>query len=666
MADEEKKRIVQYQEASDFRNDDYALIDNSITGTRKIKVDGKLVKVTDVQVDNTTVMDGSIAKIDLTGKQDVLTPGNNIQISGNTISATDTKYTAGTNVQINSSNVISATDTTYSAFSGSAAGLVPASTSGTQDKYLRGDGNWATPPGGGGGGGSTVSITPIVTSGTKIASATVDGVTSDLYAPTPPTISVNQIQSTGTKIGQFIINNVANDLYAPNPTQVSVGQIQSTGTKIASISVNGTATDIYAPSGGGGGSTVSVTQLQSTGTRIATVTVDNVSTDLYSPNPGSTVTITNTEPSGSTIATIGIDGVNTDIKVPAGSNSVDQVPDSSNNNYEVLLAGSTGNTPYVGGVNKAEGFDYNPNYKYLTVWNQQTVSNVLEDTRVTISPTQISVESSEGGSLVSQLSIKDWDIQLAGTNVTWDGTNTSLTAAIGTAGTTVRESNVGSVTNEHRVLLSSSASDVAAKGDVYKSSKLRFQPSTGNLILTEGNIILPGDNANAIMPAANQSAYVGKKNNQFFGSYINNMYSQFVRVMNNSSETYYHSLDIEYDDIEFNYNGIGTALTWDGINTSLKTAFSSMFKTKTFTITYTGASGSIDSYIDASDWQIVGYTCLGLIRWSSLNMIVGDVQIDYGVNHKILITVENPTSVTRSGDAKYTFLYVHTGCVTEL
>lgn len=41
--------------------------------------------------------------------------GSNLSMSGDTLNATDTKYTAGTNVQISGSNVISATDTTYSA-----------------------------------------------------------------------------------------------------------------------------------------------------------------------------------------------------------------------------------------------------------------------------------------------------------------------------------------------------------------------------------------------------------------------------------------------------------------------------------------------------------------------------------------------------------------------
>lgn len=49
------------------------------------------------------------------GAQEALTAGGNITIDGNVISSTDTTYTAGENVQINSSNVISATDTKYTA-----------------------------------------------------------------------------------------------------------------------------------------------------------------------------------------------------------------------------------------------------------------------------------------------------------------------------------------------------------------------------------------------------------------------------------------------------------------------------------------------------------------------------------------------------------------------
>jgi len=63
-------------------------------------------KLTLTKNDNTTVV------FEPQGGQ-TYTAGENIQINNNVISATDTKYTAGTNVQISAQNVISATDTVY-------------------------------------------------------------------------------------------------------------------------------------------------------------------------------------------------------------------------------------------------------------------------------------------------------------------------------------------------------------------------------------------------------------------------------------------------------------------------------------------------------------------------------------------------------------------------
>lgn len=118
----------------------------------------------------------------ISGKQDTLTPGTNIQINGSTISATDTKYSAGTGLNLTgtvfsadttvlatqsdlsgkqdtltpgsnitiTNNTISATDTTYSDFDGAdastagTAGLVPAPAAGDNTKFLSGDGTWKT------------------------------------------------------------------------------------------------------------------------------------------------------------------------------------------------------------------------------------------------------------------------------------------------------------------------------------------------------------------------------------------------------------------------------------------------------------------------------------------------------------------------------------------
>lgn len=71
------------------------------------------------------------------------------------MAAKQNKLTAGDNINING-DIISATDTTYNDFAGATAqeagtaGLVPAPATTESDKFLKGDGTWATPSGGGG------------------------------------------------------------------------------------------------------------------------------------------------------------------------------------------------------------------------------------------------------------------------------------------------------------------------------------------------------------------------------------------------------------------------------------------------------------------------------------------------------------------------------------
>ncbi len=95
------------------------------------------------------------------------------------------------------------------------SGLVPTPTTASVDKFLRGDGAWATPPGG----GSSVEITPILSTGTKIAEYEIDGVSGDLYAPsgggTGSTVSITPSLSTGTKIADFEIDGSSGSLFAP-------------------------------------------------------------------------------------------------------------------------------------------------------------------------------------------------------------------------------------------------------------------------------------------------------------------------------------------------------------------------------------------------------------------------------------------------------------------
>lgn len=89
---------------------------------------------------NSYLFDVLAGFVDLSGKQDNLTAGSNIQINGSTISATDTTYSAGTNIQINGTT-ISATDTTYSDATTSASGLMSASDKSKLDGFTEATGD---------------------------------------------------------------------------------------------------------------------------------------------------------------------------------------------------------------------------------------------------------------------------------------------------------------------------------------------------------------------------------------------------------------------------------------------------------------------------------------------------------------------------------------------
>lgn len=116
----------------------------------------------------------------LNGKQNILTAGNNIQISGDTISATDTTYADFTG-----------TDGTAAG----AAGLVPAPATTDAGKFLKADGTWDTA---GGGGGPTV----VQTTGTSTTDVMSQNAVSSMVFATPSDttdkIRIGNSNPTGT------------------------------------------------------------------------------------------------------------------------------------------------------------------------------------------------------------------------------------------------------------------------------------------------------------------------------------------------------------------------------------------------------------------------------------------------------------------------------------
>lgn len=150
------KRIIALQNTSDITNDTYIPVDSESNGAKKISAGFINNIVTDVTVDNTSVVNNGVAAISLSDKQDVLTPGTNIQIQNNTISATDTTY----------SN-FSGTDGTNAGTSG----LVPAPTTSDSNKFLKSDGTWTTISG-----SSSVVANPSGTSTDTLNTISIDNV----------------------------------------------------------------------------------------------------------------------------------------------------------------------------------------------------------------------------------------------------------------------------------------------------------------------------------------------------------------------------------------------------------------------------------------------------------------------------------------------------------
>lgn len=90
-----------------------------------------------------------------------------------------------------------------------------------------------------GGGGSTVTVTPILTSGTQTATISVDGTTSTLYAPTPPTVP-SASSTTPSMDGTAAVGTATTYARADHvhPTDTSRQATLVSGTNIKTINGN--------------------------------------------------------------------------------------------------------------------------------------------------------------------------------------------------------------------------------------------------------------------------------------------------------------------------------------------------------------------------------------------------------------------------------------------
>ena len=106
---------------------------------------------------------------------------------------------------------------------------------------------------------SVVEWEQLVQSGTKIATITIDGVDTDVYAPTSGGAStfsgLSDVTVSSPSTGQVPIYNATSSKWENGNLSVgdtvSYTDLQQSGTKIGTITINGTGYDVYAPTSGG-------------------------------------------------------------------------------------------------------------------------------------------------------------------------------------------------------------------------------------------------------------------------------------------------------------------------------------------------------------------------------------------------------------------------------
>lgn len=119
------------------------------------------------------------------------------------------------------------------------------------------------------GGGSSVSVTPILTTGTRIGSITVDSTVSNLYAPNPTAVSVSQVVSSGTEIARVSVNGTSTSIYTPSSVVAALSDL--TDVQLSSLSdrdtliYDATSSKWINSAGGGGGGGTSITKLWDVG-----------------------------------------------------------------------------------------------------------------------------------------------------------------------------------------------------------------------------------------------------------------------------------------------------------------------------------------------------------------------------------------------------------------
>lgn len=166
--------------------------------------------------------------------------------------------------------------------------------------------------GGGGGGGSTVSISNLLTTGSRIGTLTIDGTAHDIKASV---VALSNLNTSGDRIATITLNGTAHDIKAPQYSLVSVRDRLTSGTKIATLQINLNSYDLYAPSSL---ISVDIEDLLSQGFKIGNLIIDGVNHNILIPPPDVSIGGTNAAPT----VVVAVGANNSDsVAIPVASSS---------------------------------------------------------------------------------------------------------------------------------------------------------------------------------------------------------------------------------------------------------------------------------------------------------------------------------------------------------
>ena len=229
---------------------------------------------------------------------------------------------------------------------------------------------------------SVVSISPTLTSGTKIGTITIDGTSTDLYSETNTDTKVTQnavittageypvilANSTTTTTITDSVNKTSTLTYNPNTQILTSPKVSADNIYVGTASYGDTL-----PTTGTTGQIFFVEDNEEQGETVTT-------TDISNWNNKSTVSITPNLTSGTKIGTITIDGTNTDLYCQTNTDTkTRQTLYSNNDNLPLLMSYQTASdtTTYVDNITYRNNSIYaNPSTGTITTPNE-TITNKL-------------------------------------------------------------------------------------------------------------------------------------------------------------------------------------------------------------------------------------------------------------------------------------------------